>query len=123
MNDNARKWCEALKSGAYVQATGALLDRGAYCCLGVACELFRLSTGTGEWIREEFLGECAELPLEVQEWLQLDDDLGHFYCDEDRTSLADLNDAGKTFDDIAAIIESEPPGLFALPSPSPVARQ
>jgi hypothetical protein len=38
---------------------------------------------------------------------------GHFHATVGtRFSLAELNDEGDTFDTIAALIESEPPGLF-----------
>lgn len=30
------KWVKALRSGKYKRGEGALLDEGAYCCLGVA---------------------------------------------------------------------------------------
>lgn len=37
---NIRKWVEALESGDYRQGYNMLRDpRGAYCCLGVACEV------------------------------------------------------------------------------------
>lgn len=45
MNENAKKWVEALRSGDYKQATGVLTrvnDKGepeSHCCLGVACQV------------------------------------------------------------------------------------
>lgn len=46
MNDNAKKWVAALKSGTYEQALSVLhvVDDG-YCCLGVACDI----SGLGRW--------------------------------------------------------------------------
>jgi hypothetical protein len=35
------KWVAALRSGKYKQARGALCKDGAYCCLGVLCDLYR----------------------------------------------------------------------------------
>jgi hypothetical protein len=37
MNDNAKKWVAALRSGEFTQATGQLQKHDSYCCLGVAC--------------------------------------------------------------------------------------
>lgn len=34
-----RRWCEALRSGDYAQANGALRINDAYCCLGVALDI------------------------------------------------------------------------------------
>lgn len=43
-----------LRSGAFRRGTGRLRrkDRGPdrFCCLGVACEVFREETGEGEWL-------------------------------------------------------------------------
>jgi hypothetical protein len=37
---NRKAWLEALRSGKFKQTTGKLKSRnGAYCCLGVACEV------------------------------------------------------------------------------------
>ena len=46
LNENAKKWTEALRSGSFKQATGHLCkvdDAGkrTYCCLGVACVLYQ----------------------------------------------------------------------------------
>lgn len=37
--DLKAKWIEALRSGEYEQASGQLRLDGAYCCLGVLCEV------------------------------------------------------------------------------------
>lgn len=43
LNENARKWVEALRSGEFTQCSGKLCgydgSRWCYCCLGVACEI------------------------------------------------------------------------------------
>jgi hypothetical protein len=39
MNDNAKKWVAALRSGKYKQGRKFLRYKDEYCCLGVACEL------------------------------------------------------------------------------------
>lgn len=52
--DAVRAWAEALESGKYKQGGGSLLDVSSFgsarrCCLGVACEIYRETTGKGEW--------------------------------------------------------------------------
>ena len=45
IRSNRKRWIEALRSGKYFQGVGFLhsIEMGAhyYCCLGVACEIFR----------------------------------------------------------------------------------
>lgn len=119
MNDNAKKWVEALRSGKYQQTTGALhrvresegLPKG-YCCLGVACDLFAEELGL---VRnavdrdiEFFTDDTAFLPPIVQDHLGLASYKGRTINE----SLTTLNDNGVSFEDIANFIESEPEGLF-----------
>jgi hypothetical protein len=125
----------ALRSGEFTQATGCLRDTTevdgkptcSYCCLGVACELYRRTTGAGEWIFDEFrclTGKYSEtLPAEVQDWYGFKDSIGG--AREIRTeidSLAELNDSGGAFPEIANILEVEPEGMFDVavnPTPAP----
>ena len=124
LNENAKKWVEALRSGKYEQGSGALkrrVDDGEYefCCLGVACELF--GSGIRQRVRDDgcvVYGEDWEtgwffsLPPEVMRALGLSGHMGGFPTSLGTETLAGLNDTGKTFAEIADIIESEPPGLF-----------
>lgn len=115
LNANAKAWVAALRSGEYRQ-TKAMLhsERGGYCCLGVACELYGAEHGIG-WEKSGrheglvFLGHDGSLPFDVLEWLGLKNEIGSF---GDGNALTTLNDAGKRFKTIAKVIESEPPGLF-----------
>lgn len=110
----------------------------ACCCLGVACELAvqagvditRLTTHPGGGDGEEDIiryeaayqwdngTQDAVLPEPVREWLGLKTFGGEYvmhdeeFDDEISTSLAEQNDNGATFEEIAQIIESEPEGLF-----------
>ena len=112
MNDNAKAWVAALRSGEYQQTGGALRYDGGYCCLGVACDLYRKHKGL-QWVGDSFLGEELTLPLVVQEWLGLNTRDGVYTIGGDSAFALDRNnDTGQTFLDIAAIIESEPDGLF-----------
>lgn len=112
--EHRRLWVDALRSGKYRQATKQLRSGDAFCCLGVACDI----SGLDRWRSAEmpfYLHENRMLPAEVQKWLGLSGKLGG-YGVRIRTYLADLNDSGKSFAEIADIIESEPDGLLH-PSP------
>ena len=114
--ENIDKWIAALRSGEFKQGRGQLLTNyGGYCCLGVACEVYRRENG-GEWIdkeigsgetQKEFKGSAAVLPVEVEDWLGIS---SHnpmlFDSDNEYHSATDLNDSfGYTFDQIADAIE------------------
>lgn len=126
MNENAKKWVEALRSGQYAQTTSTLRDGSGdwvgYCCLGVACDL----SGLGQWelIRGAWhyvidkggtVTECHDtaLPESVRAWLGLVDCEGTFRRDGVSFSLASRNDRGATFAALADIIASaDTEGLF-----------
>ena len=130
MNDNAKKWVAALRSGEYKQTRYKLHAReGGFCCLGVACEVFRQETGAGEWDAEGIdtlsfrtspweQPEMMALPNSVKDWLGLNGDEGEFVAVEMEGitgrvgTLSRMNDRGKTFEQIAGWIETEPEGLF-----------
>jgi hypothetical protein len=109
LNEFAKEWVKALRSGKYKQAKNVLFnaDRNAFCCLGVACDISGVS-------REEWHGSnYTVLPQEVQEKLNLRSKCGRFLDAGIYTSLVMLNDSlGYSFDQIADIIESEPKWLF-----------
>lgn len=130
ININARRWVVALRSGRYKQGRGNLTtidgSEVRHCCLGVACMLYQ------EWVRQDrfkitfdgrelaYNGEENYLPEEVQEWLGLRDNRGTYWAGSNvpsRFTLAGRNDDGASFEEIAAIIESEPAGLFGDPQP------
>lgn len=114
MNANAKKWVEALRSGEFKQVKGRLKTVDGYCCLGVVCELAikaGVPVGVGAiGLLPTFEGETARLPKGVRDWIGLRDAYGSY--DGDSTSLSHENDHGKSFAEIADIIESEPAGLF-----------
>lgn len=70
--ERIRLWVEALRSGEYVQAHGALRVDGQFCCLGVACEVFRERAGMGSWLNDGFttggVPETSTLPVDVSDW-------------------------------------------------------
>lgn len=112
MNKNAKKWVRALRSGKWQRTAGALRTGDKYCCLGVACEI----SGLGIWDRmgRYISGDSSDLrlPKEVMEWLGMDSDDGQLDFGGTPTSLAVLNDSGKTFKQIANIIEKKAGQLF-----------
>lgn len=104
-----QRWLEALRSGRYEQGAGYLNRDGQYCCLGVACDLIdpdrweqtlRIDPGgahTHGWPSEQYpelpeedmFYEVTGLPSSVQ------------------SELANLNDSGLTFEQIADLIEEQ----------------
>lgn len=119
-NEPARLWVEALRSGQYRQGHSALRNDDAYCCLGVACEVYRQITGAGDWEREDSQtgrqafragrsSSTVVLPKLVQRWLGLVTEGGTY---NDSSLYKDNDEKGKTLEEIADIIESEPEGLF-----------
>lgn len=121
MNDNAKKWVEALRSGEFQQTTRKLSDGNGYCCLGVACEVYRRETGDGEWEQRgdtelpvlTFLGVWNVLPDPVRRWLGLSEESGDWKDENGEWRyLTNTNDHGATFAEIADIVESEPDQLF-----------
>jgi hypothetical protein len=135
LNENAKTWINALKSGEFKQ-TRHLLTRLSsdgsqvvgHCCLGVACELAMRS---GVSLQATDIAGSADqgvanascrvynncktaLPQEVQDWLGLKDRVGSISAirTNDARSLANMNDFGIPFSQIADFIKSEPEGLF-----------
>ena len=119
MNRDIRDlWAEALRSGRYEQTTGQLAGgtQGVprFCCLGVLCDLHS-SVTHHDWQGDTYLGEDCLLPGMVAKWAGLCD--GQILGDGSTTvevrheggdtTLADLNDKGVSFMDIADIIEEE----------------
>lgn len=113
MNNNAKAWIKALRSGEYKQGIVVLRnERDEYCCLGVACDLYCKNVkDIYDPITIKYGGNSSYLPAQVAKWIGLRDTLGKFDCGQ--RSLASFNDFGTTFSEIADIIESEPEGLFA----------
>ena len=106
--ENIKLWVEALRSGEYEQGVGALHEGDAFCCLGVACEVYQKQVG-GLGVEMpyrntyEYDGETGELPGLLIDWLELNSDpkIGG------KTAIR-LNDEDRlSFDEIADAIEKE----------------
>ena len=110
-----KKLVEALRSGEYTQTYKALRDREGYCCLGVACDLYRKIENPGEQWKPiegggvyEFMGSSGTLPHAVRNWLGFAFYGGGFYSGADGGcgTLMSMNDSGKSFEYIADAIEA-----------------
>lgn len=106
-NVTKKEWVEALRSGKYAQGKAALKYKtGEHCCLGVLCDL----ADPEGWVEAEAKDSRANLyawrePKRTgypgQDIASLSDITG-----VDLYDLAELNDNGATFEQIASIIES-----------------
>ena len=109
MNAAAKRWVKALRSGKYKQCDGHLANgKGAFCCLGVACELAKEAGVIKDYRRSD-----GALPVDVRTWLGLKSTAGTMEGKRKYADLTDYNDNAKwTFKKIAALIERQPKGLF-----------
>lgn len=116
-----KRWIKNLRSGEYLQGQGALVTRNSkvdmFCCLGVLTDMAARDKviplpvivyleGLKTLQYEDKV--TGTLPEEVRKWVGLKDKAGAFDID----SLADMNDAGWTFEMIADFLESPPDDLF-----------
>jgi hypothetical protein len=106
-----KKWVAALRSGEYKQTTIALRKGASFCCLGVLCNLHAQAhkrIAAKEKHRAVYMGECELLPDAVIHWAGLEDRWGgDVHIKNCRKSLAEHNDSGATFKQIAAAIEAQ----------------
>lgn len=119
MNENAKVWVLALKSGEYCQTSEELQNCNGYCCLGVACTLYEQVTGDKLPLNRGGFYNEGELQGDfdcVRRWLGLRTGDGSFEYSDRRwpaNSLVSLNDGYNcNFAYIANVIEAEPEGLF-----------
>ena len=118
LTEPQKKWLAALRSGEFQQCQGQLSKDGGYCCLGVACEIFReelslekheLTSRNGYSYNESY----QYLPEKVREYLALNTIQGFFRKKDGKCEyLSNLNDNGKTFKEIADIIEENADQIF-----------
>lgn len=122
IRQNRKDWIAALRSGQYDQARNFLCRLGedgkptGFCCLGVASELAQVPSDDLPQVRlYGGSGSDQVLPLEVREWLGVTESspsvnipADHELWEEhgDSAVLAELNDNGMTFAEIADLIEA-----------------
>jgi hypothetical protein len=115
MNQRVKElWVAALRSGKYTQSRNALRTVSGYCCLGVLCDIAAKETDMGEWVntvhgwkfvpKDRQYGSTSDiLASPVMEWAGLT----KRNPDTKDGSLAYNNDHGKSFLEIADMIEAE----------------
>lgn len=91
------KWVEALRSGKYEQARRTLREPNSnkFCCLGVICEIQGM-----EWKLDESGFYALSQSINPMPVVQAGITCG------DAQALANMNDNGQTFAEIAAYIEA-----------------
>lgn len=119
-----QRWVDGLLSGTYIQGQSCLrTSDDKFCCLGVLTDIYSKESGI-EWSKNvransllvvhSFQGEPTLLPAVVQEWAELrsenpDTDIEKLSALSPdvylHKTLAELNDEGKSFKEIAEIIE------------------
>lgn len=114
------KWVSALRSGNYAQGKGQLRRRNSFahttefCCLGVVCEIAKAEGiteladfrggGIFPYAGSNYPDARYGVPLNVMAWMELPGSPGGPVMD-DYAMLANMNDHGKTFAEIADYIE------------------
>lgn len=115
-----KRWIKALRSGKYKQTKGVLHNEDGFCCLGVLCDLVKKELKL-EWKLSETRsdvydipvyticrGKCYHLPRKVADYAKLKQTDPSVSIDRhDVYSLANANDEGFTFNEIADIIEEK----------------
>jgi hypothetical protein len=101
-----QQWIKALRSGEYEQGIHALRSGDRYCCLGVLCDLYDSKLWFNVRDNYSYMNADDLLPDEVVNWAELDSDNGVFIGDSgEKQDLSTLNDTGKTFSQLADLIE------------------
>lgn len=103
-------WITALRSGKYQQTKHVLQDNEGYCCLGVACALYdchveSLESRKAVYSFQGITKNCYAIDGEKEfPSLKVVDAIGLTH--DNLTTLAIMNDAGKSFEEIADRLES-----------------
>ena len=112
MNKDVKaKWVAALRSGEYKQTQNRLREGNAFCCLGVLCNLHAKAhrrIAADQTRPSVYMDHTHELPEDVMVWAGLGTDIGDKVVINGRKrSLAEHNDQGRTFKQIADAIEAQ----------------
>lgn len=113
------KWLEALRSGEYEQTTGMLRSRdNKFCCLGVLTDLAIREGVVPQWKPSDAgdyyhcAGNYELTPQKVADWAgMMSRNESIFFVEGDGTerdlTLAEMNDGGCSFAEIADAIEDQ----------------
>ena len=121
-----KEWVATLKGGKYKQGKGTLQYRDARCCLGIACIVSGLEKYDAYSDTEKLLGDTLSTQLQVKEYFKIKSEEGDFinengnfteikFDGEKYRSLTELNDDGKSFEEIAKVIEEHAHLIFEAP--------
>lgn len=104
------KWVAALRSGEYKQGTNALRDSAdRFCCLGVLCNLHAQAhpeIASKQADRTAYMGSIFMPDTSVFDWAGIDSYAKVNIRHQERY-LANHNDDGRTFAEIADAIEEQ----------------
>lgn len=94
-------WIKALRSGDYEQTDGQLKNEysNSFCCLGVLCDL-AAKDGGEKWTNWGTYGENHDtdfLPTHMRRYIKM--------CISEQRRLVEMNDGGRSFENIASEIE------------------
>jgi hypothetical protein len=128
LTPNQQQWITALRSGGYNQGTGCLHSSDGFCCLGVAAKEFLtddvvVAEHFSDYVSAEHMwsydDETDMAPDYVMKALGLYDNNGTSETQliapvdiADSLMLTTMNDNGKTFEQIADILEANPENYF-----------
>jgi hypothetical protein len=125
LTPNQQQWITALRSGGYTQGQTRLHTNKGFCCLGVAAKEFLTSdvevteSGVGGITLWSYNGEPDMAPDYVMDALGLicpngtsENQLTAPNDIANSLMLTTMNDNGKTFEQIADIIEANPENYF-----------
>lgn len=91
------KWLEALRSGEFKQGKSRLVDCGRYCCLGVLAAVSDFTSDSGIFLYSDKLRQVGN---------------GDAFLDSSvQSRLANFNDEGRPFAEIADYIEANIPAV------------
>lgn len=111
-------WVAALRSGEYAQTRRRLRDTDGFCCWGVLCDL-AVKAGVDVAVRAAhhdpgitaYDGSVGLPPDSVARWADLLTSryglIENVVIDGEPTPLAELNDSGHEFAEIADLIEAQ----------------
>lgn len=99
-----RRWLKMLETTRRKQAKEKLFDGTGYCCLGLVCISERVPLPHG--------GKQPYLPGVIAARVKLRTPRGEAVEGRDSDALWSLNDNGKSFREIAAIIRNDPSAYF-----------
>ena len=120
-SDIKELWVKALTDGSYEQGTNALKVDNQFCCLGVLCDLHAKATGNDWKVIDGnyfYLDNEELLPEKVMEWAGLNSQCPQVETEDQDLetddawyksieTLADLNDSGSSFEEIAQLIKEQ----------------